>query len=95
MFQFWLGAFRAFSGPASKVLYSKFLQGNQSALFWGLDESFVNLSAAIGAGFGGYFISIFGFRYMLIISGVITISAGILNLSILRNLKRADLLGIK
>jgi MFS family permease len=93
IFQFLLGSFRALSGPSSKVLYARFMRHSQSAFFWGIDESFVNISAALGAGFGGYLISIVGFRDMLIIAGMLTIIAGIINLLILQNIKKTDISG--
>ncbi len=86
MFQFFLGLFRAIAGPAEKVLYAKYLHGRISATLWGIDEAIVNISAALGAGLGGYFISLFGFRYMFAITGLITIFAGLVNLPLLKNL---------
>ncbi len=88
MFHFFLGLFRALAGPAEKVLYAKFLQHKPSATLWGFDESLVNLSAALGAGLGGYLILQLGFRQMLVIAGAGTIVAGLVNLLLLKKLKR-------
>jgi len=85
MFQFLLGAFRALAGPADKVLFSTYLKNRQSATLWGIDESLVNIAAAAGAGIGGYFISIYGFRLMLVATGVLTIAAGLINLPLLKS----------
>lgn len=88
MFHFFLGAFRAVAGPADKVLYAKYLQGRQSATLWGIDESTVNIASALGAGLGGYFISLYGFRMMFVFAGLLTIMAGIINLPLLQSVSR-------
>lgn len=77
IFQFFLGIFRAISGPADKVLYAKYMKQRQSATLWGLDESMVNLSAALGSGLGGYFLYVFGFRTMFMVTGALTVLAGL------------------
>ncbi|MDP3994896.1 MAG: MFS transporter [bacterium] len=87
MFQFFLGFFRALSGPSDKKLYVKFIKHRQSGVLWGLDESLVNISAAIGAGLGGYLAVTIGFRFMLIIAGVITLIAGTINYPLIKKLK--------
>ncbi len=83
MFQFFLGVFRAVAGPADRVLYAKYLRGKQSATLWGVDEALINISAAFGAGVGGYFIALYGFRMMLVLTGVLTIAAAFINLPLL------------
>lgn len=88
MFQFWLGAFRAISGPSYKVLFSKMMGNKISGLYWGLDESLINLSAAIGAGVGGYMVTLFGFRPMLVAAGIITIFAGLEFLVFIKKVNR-------
>jgi len=88
MFQFWLGFFRGLSGPSSKVLYAKFIQSKQSGMLWGLDESLANLSAALGAGVGGYLAIEIGFRNMLIVTGLLTIVSGIINYPLIKKLKK-------
>lgn len=84
MFQFAVGVFRALAGPADKVLFAKYLNNKKSATSWGIDESMVNISAALGAGLGGYYISLYGFRSMLVVSGILTICAGAVNLMLLK-----------
>jgi MFS transporter, DHA1 family, multidrug resistance protein len=84
MFQFLLGAFRAIASPADRVLYAKSLEKHSSATLWGIDDSFVNLSAALGAGIGGYLIGLFGFRMILVVAGCLTIFSGLLNFGLLQ-----------
>jgi len=79
MFQFFLGVFRAIAGPGDKVLYASYVQGKPTATLWGIDESMINISAAIGSGIGGYFVTLYGFRQMLVAVGVLTILAALLN----------------
>jgi MFS family permease len=88
MFHFFLGVFRAIAGPSDKVLYAKYLSGRQSATLWGIDESMINISAALGSGIGGYFISLYGFRYMFIATGLMTIVSGLVNYPLLRALRK-------
>ncbi|MDQ3008698.1 MAG: MFS transporter [bacterium] len=88
MFQFFLGAFRAVAGPADKVLYSKYLEGRQSATMWGIDESLINIFAALGAGVGGYLVSIYGFRYVFVLTGAVTIVAGLVNFPLLNGMRQ-------
>lgn len=87
MFEFLLGAFRAISGPADKVLYAKSLQRKPSATLWGLDESLVNLASAIGSGIGGYVASLIGFRWLLVVAGTATVIAGLINFLLLKYFK--------
>lgn len=87
MFEFFAGLFRAASGPSDKKLYVKFMEHRQSGVLWGLDDSIINLSAAVGAGFGGYLAIALGFRPMLIIAGVITILAGAINYPLIKKVK--------
>lgn len=84
MFQFFLGVFRAIAGPADKVLYAKYLQNRQTATLWGVDESLTNISAALGSGVGGYFITLYGFRQMLIVTGILTIIAAFINIPLFK-----------
>jgi len=79
MFQFFLGVFRAIAGPGDKVLYASYVQGKPTATLCGIDESMINISAAIGSGIGGYFVTLYGFRQMLVAVGVLTILAALLN----------------
>jgi MFS family permease len=80
MFQFFLGAFRAIAGPADKVLFSTYAKGKPTATLWGLDDSLTNIAAAVGSGVGGYFIALYGFREMLIATGLLTIISALMNL---------------
>lgn len=93
LFYLILGITRAMVSPSDKVLYSHFINKKRQATLWGLDDSLINLSAAVGAGISGYFILGYGFRNMLIITGIITIAAGILNTFLFRQIK-AELLPI-
>lgn len=88
MFQFMLGIFRALAGPADKVLFAKYLIDRKSATLWGIDESIVNISAALGAGIGGYLITIYGFRHMLVLTGILTIIAGLVNIPLLKSVRK-------
>lgn len=88
MFHFFLGAARAVSGPADKVLYAKYLKGRTSATLWGLDESVMNVSSALGAGLGGYMISLYGFRYVFLVVGALTVLSGLINFPLLRSINR-------
>lgn len=87
MIQFGFGFFRALSGPSDKKLYVRFLEHKQSGVLWGLDESLINLSAAIGAGFGGYLTLTYGFRPMLVFAGIVTMLAGGINYPLIKKLK--------
>lgn len=87
MFEFFAGFFRGLAGPSDKKLFMKFIVHRQSGILWGLDESLINLSAAIGAGFGGYLVVTFGFRPMLVFAGVVTILAGTINYPLIKQLK--------
>lgn len=91
MFQFLLGAFRAIAGPADRVLFSKSLARKPNATLWGIDESLVNLSAALGAGIGGYMVGMYGFRMMLVVAGVCTLVAGFFNIALLRMVNKRQL----
>lgn len=87
LLQLLLGLTRAISGPSEKVLFSLFIKRNKQATLWGIDESLINLSAAIGAGVGGYLISILGFRVLLVVTGILTIFAGTYNFLLIKYLK--------
>lgn len=85
LFQLFLGLMRALAGPSGKVLYAHFMGRTKSrATLWALDESLVNISAAIGAGIGGFMAELYGLRTMLAVGGVGMILAGVLNLFILK-----------
>ena len=79
MFHFFLGIFRALAGPADKVLFSSYLHGRPTATIWSVDESLINISAALGSGIGGYFVVQYGFRQMLIVVGLLTIVSALIN----------------
>lgn len=87
LLQLLLGLTRAISGPSEKVLFALFIKKEKQGTLWGIDESLINLSAAIGAGVGGYLIAILGFRVLLVITGVLTIFAGIYNFLLIKYLK--------
>lgn len=88
MFQLFLGLARAIASPSDKVLFAHYLGKGKHATMWGADESLVNLSAAIGAGFGGYFITVYGFQNLLVITGILTVIAGCCNFLLISRLKR-------
>lgn len=87
LFHLFLGISRAIVGPSDKVLYFHFISKKRQATLWGLDESLMNLSAAVGAGLSGYFILGYGFRTMAVVTGLLTITAGCLNIFLFRQLK--------
>lgn len=90
MFQFFAGALRALASPADKALFTKYLKSHKTATLWGVDESFVNISSALGAGLGGYLITVYGFRSVFVITGILTIIAGIVNIPLLKKVGGAS-----
>jgi MFS family permease len=83
MIQFALGFSRALASPSDKVLFAHLVSNKQNATLWAVDESIINISAAIGAGIGGYLTHIYNFRIVLFGAGVLTILAGLINFLIL------------
>lgn len=88
MFQFMLGFLRAIAEPSSQVLYVKFMGYKQKAVLWGLKQSTVTISAAIGAGVGGFFVTKFGFTTMFTVVGILFMVAGLINLFLLKDAGR-------
>ena len=88
IFSLFLGFSRALVGPADKVLYARYMSSRERGLLWGIDESVVNISAALGAGLGGYLISIYGFRPMYVVVGLVTLLAGVVSTKLFTIIKR-------
>ncbi|MFC1700170.1 MFS transporter [Patescibacteria group bacterium] len=90
LFQFILGLAAAMYSAADKTVFSNILKGEKGTgtLLWGTDDSVILFSAALGAFLGGYLASLYGIRIFLMVSGLLTILAGLMYYVVLRKLKK-------
>lgn len=90
IFQFVLGVAAAMYSAADKTVFANILKGQRGTgtILWGMDDSIILFSAALGALVGGYLTSIYGIRIFLMVSGVFTVFAGLMYYVVLRKLQK-------
>jgi MFS family permease len=77
LIQFLLGVSRSFSDSVKEKLHFKLISQKNIASSFSITSGITNLSAAFGAGLGGYLAGIYGFEMVFIIVGILTIISGI------------------
>ena len=79
LFQFVLGLSRALGSPTDFQIYSRLMGGRKNgATLWGINESIINISAALGAFIGGYLSEIYGIRMLLRVAGLFILFSGVI-----------------
>lgn len=91
--QLFFGFSRAIFSPSYKSLLLKYSnKNNGTSYIFSMDESLVNIFAAIGSGLGGYFATVFGPRVVIFVVGMLFISITLLSFPVVKSLKIKHLL---
>lgn len=78
LIHFLLGFTRGLTDSSQEKIIAKLTSSENLSTSFGFKTGIVNLAAALGAGIGGYFVDLLGFRIVMASVGVITIFAGII-----------------
>jgi MFS family permease len=77
MINFLLGISRGFSDSVKEKIQFRLTSRRLISTSFSIKNSFVNIAAAAGAGFGGYMTEIYGFRTVMIFTGILTLLSGL------------------
>jgi MFS family permease len=77
MVYFLLGISRGFSDAVKEKVQLRLTSQRLISTSFSIKNSFVNIAAAAGAGFGGYMTVIYGFRNVMVFTGILTLLSGL------------------
>jgi predicted MFS family arabinose efflux permease len=77
MIHLFLGLSRGFSDGVKEKIQLKLTSRGLISTSFSLKDGIVNIAAAIGAGVGGYATDLYGFRTVMIFTGILTLLSGL------------------
>lgn len=72
-----------------RILFSKFLDSNHAGVQWGIYDTIMSIGLGIAALLGGVIGQEFGFQYVVLIGGIMSLIATIFPLMAYRNVKKS------